>query len=408
MTDLSGRPRILFVAPWVPSVRRPRSLSMLRHLHALADVRCLVATWNDLDHRDAQALPGGCTGVPGNKWHGALRAGIGGLRGRSLQQAFADSPGFRKALRAEIDRFAPDLVFFNVIRSAQWMDETGALPAIVDLDEKRSAYYAQRTRTGSWVSRAVATVEAGRMARAEIEAIGRAAAVIVSSPVDSLLTEHPDRVVVLRSEPAISAARWSQQAAVTGRLLFVGRLGYEANIEALHWFCSAVMPMLRERGVPVTLRIVGAEVDARVLRLAAADVEVVGYVDDVGVEYARAQAVIVPVRAATGVQMKFIEALRVGAPTIATPICVELAGMAADEASLVADGPADWCEAIEMLMASPGAREQLSHRALNWSSAAYSTDARSVLERLVGAALTADRPAVAGRRPVTSGRGEEI
>lgn len=379
------RPRVLFVAPWVPSERRPRSLALLRHLRAVADVRCVVTAWDALDRADAARLDGDVVVVHARPAAGVARAGLGLLRGASLQQAYADAPAVRRAIRREVAAFHPDVAYFNVIRSAQWFDEVGDLPVVHDLDEVRSDYYRQRASRATGPARLVAHVEARRMAAAERRAAARATTVLVSSPVDAGHA-RPGQVVVLRSEHVMSAASWTEHDAVPGRLLFVGRLGYDANVEALEWFVAHVLPLLRQRGTGARLRVVGAEAGPRVERLVGPDVELVGRVPDVGVEYAAAQAVVVPVRTATGVQMKLIEALSVGSPTVSTPVCAQLAGAGATEACLVADTPAQWADAIERVLASPDVRAGLSAAGRAWTAAAYGGDTAATLRDVLAAA----------------------
>ncbi|MBT0993095.1 glycosyltransferase [Cellulomonas sp. DKR-3] len=382
------RPRVLFVAPWVPSERRPRSLALLRHLRAVAEVRCVVTAWDALDRADAARLGADVVVVRARGAAGVLRAGAGLLRGASLQQAYADAPAVRRAIRREVVGFRPDFAYFNVIRSAQWFDEVGDLPVVHDLDEVRSDYYRQRAQSAAGLSRLVARVESRRMATAERRAAARAGTVLVSSPVDAAHAD-PGRVVVLRSEHVMAAATWTEREAVPGRLLFVGRLGYDANVEALEWFVARVLPLLRERGLAVRLRIVGAEAGPRVERLVAPDVELVGRVPDVGAEYAAAQAVVVPVRTATGVQMKFIEALSVGSPTVSTPVCARLAGAGAADACLVADAPGEWADAIERLLGSAAVRDGLSAAGRAWTAAAYGGDTAATLRDVLTAARRA-------------------
>lgn len=221
------------------------------------------------------------------------------------------------------------------------------------------------------------------MAAAEALVVARAQSVLVSSPHDvaDRATFH-----LVRSVPVPTPFRWDESRAVGGRLLFVGRLGYAANVEALEWFVEHVMPLLRARGVPATLRIVGAEVSSRVSRLAAPDVEIVGPVADVGVEYASAAVSVVPVRTATGVQMKLIESLGVGTPTVATRLCVELAGSAAEESCRTADTPQEWADHIEQLLGSAGAREAVSASGRRWFESNY---APTAVEGAVSRALDA-------------------
>jgi glycosyltransferase involved in cell wall biosynthesis len=57
-------------------------------------------------------------------------------------------------------------------------------------------------------------------------------------------------------------------------------------------------------------------------------VDAIGYVDDVAAEFARATALVVPMRMGGGVRFKVLEAMAAGVPVVSTP--AGMAGIAAE------------------------------------------------------------------------------
>ncbi|MBV9405068.1 MAG: glycosyltransferase, partial [Acidobacteriaceae bacterium] len=81
-------------------------------------------------------------------------------------------------------------------------------------------------------------------------------------------------------------------------LLFVGDLSYYPNVDGISYFVREVLPILRERSRDVRLEVVGGGA-SRLLRNYLSEqrgVEFSGYVRDLGSVYARADAVVVPLR----------------------------------------------------------------------------------------------------------------
>lgn len=104
-------------------------------------------------------------------------------------------------------------------------------------------------------------------------------------------------------------------------LLFVGSLGYYQNQDAVRFLLDSILPALRRR-VRASWRIViagsnpPAWMQARCARLA--DVELVNTPSDMQPVYARAHAVLAPLRCGGGSRLKMIEAFAWGRPVIGT------------------------------------------------------------------------------------------
>lgn len=390
------RERLLFIAPWVPSKQRPRSLGILNALVVDYDVSVLLLVWSDQDVDDVEqllrALPESTSvrTVRVSRLGGLIRACLAIFSQRPLQQAFTGARIARDAIRRTVADFRPDITFFNVIRSANFLPLAAGV-RVVDLDEFRSDYYRQllaASRNPLW--RVIAWIEAGRLGRAEEQVVRNADAVLVSSPAEL----RADGIVrLVRSPHALDLA---EQKIASVRLdgpstLFVGRLSYRANREALAWYVQQVMPELRRRGASGALYIVGRGAGPDVTALVASDVRLVGAVDEVAPYYSAADVCIVPIQMATGVQMKLIEAAVLGRAIVTTKVSADRAGMVADVHCLVAETPQEWADAVQKLQVSPQLRAELGARAQAWAAEAYDPE---VIQHSLRLALA---DAVAGR-----------
>src|SRR5215471_10703620 len=96
---------------------------------------------------------------------------------------------------------------------------------------------------------------------------------------DELLERSKAEVQVLKNAvrlPANAGPR-SLQAGEVFRLLFVGTLDYYPNQDALHYFCSQILPILRERaGHPFRVAVIGANPPESLRRLTSKEVGIVG------------------------------------------------------------------------------------------------------------------------------------
>lgn len=365
--------RILFVAPWVPSRVRPRSLELLRHLSSVHQVYFVGLRSSDDRVEDIQHLPlAGAEIVGFSKFRGATRAFFALLfSGESLQAAYVSSRRLREAAREVVADFKPDLIYKNVVRSARMIDES-TLPVIFDLDEIRSDYYLNlMSESTSLFWRLVGRIESSRMQKLESDVLSTSDIVLFSSPIDVERVQR--RATLVRSLPDRGFLSWPKWFGSPDglKLLFVGRMSFRANRESLVWFVKSVYAPLRRDGLRVTLRIVGEGADS--FKPSYSDgISNAGYVSSLEGEYATADVCIVPVFLGTGVQMKLIQALAAGLPTITTSTAAMRAGVTGGQHVYVADSADEWQAAVREAVLDRRGASVLAKRGQAWARAHYS------------------------------------
>lgn len=128
-----------------------------------------------------------------------------------------------------------------------------------------------------------------------------------------------------------------------GRFLFVGRLDWEPNKQGLIWLLQEVWPEVLERKPESEFVIIGRGVSRYLRRFERlSGVRVLGEVEDLSGEYARAQAALVPVHFGSGTRVKILEAAQFGCPVISTPLGAQGLGLLTDVSFLEATTVADW------------------------------------------------------------------
>lgn len=140
-------------------------------------------------------------------------------------------------------------------------------------------------------------------------------------------------------------------------IVFTGTMGYRPNIDAVCWFATAVLPLLRQRDPAPEFHIIGANPAPAVLALAALDgVHVSGPVADVRPWIAHAAVAVAPLRIARGIQNKVLEAMALARPVVASPQAFEGIHATPGRDLLVADGVPALAAAVAAVLdgAHPG------------------------------------------------------
>jgi len=171
--------------------------------------------------------------------------------------------------------------------------------------------------------------------------------------------------------------------------MFVGSCDHYPNLDGIVFFCKEVAPLIRQRaGGPFELRVVA---DGRLryrrrvppipeLRWAATST-------DLSDAYARADAVIVPIRAGGGTRIKALEAWSFGKPVVSTSLGVEGLRVVPGEHALIGDTPAAFASRCAEIMADAARRSRLGECGFHLVKNFYGTDSlRLQLDRIGGLA----------------------
>jgi sugar transferase (PEP-CTERM/EpsH1 system associated) len=130
-------------------------------------------------------------------------------------------------------------------------------------------------------------------------------------------------------------------------IIFIGTLFWPPNIDAIMWFLNNVRPLIREKTGNVNLKIIGNKPVRKVAQLAKFEnIEILGNVQDVRPFMRQGNVFIVPLRIASGMRVKILNAMACGIPVVSTSIGVEGVEVKNGENILIADTPKDFADNV--------------------------------------------------------------
>jgi glycosyltransferase involved in cell wall biosynthesis len=158
---------------------------------------------------------------------------------------------------------------------------------------------------------------------------------------------------------------------VRGRILVVGS-DNPLNQHGLHEFYRHAWPIIRSRHPDAMLRVVGKVAD----RLRTDDDRVccIGWVPNLEDEYKRAEVVINPTIAGTGLKVKSVEALCHAKALVCTPNSVEGIESELDPPYVVCSEWSSFADAVLRLLGSDNERQKLQQRARTFAGNNFSTE----------------------------------
>ncbi len=170
-------------------------------------------------------------------------------------------------------------------------------------------------------------------------------------------------------------------------IVFVGGYQHAPNVDAVLYFVNEVMPLLRHYLPNIHLYVVGSKPPKEINDLAAHDVIITGFVEDLSSLLNKMRVSIAPLRYGAGIKGKIGSAMATGLPTVATSVAAEGMSLTNDENILLADDPETFASAIARLYEDQDLWNHLSKNGLRfaekaWGSEAAWTKLSAILEEL--------------------------
>jgi len=158
-------------------------------------------------------------------------------------------------------------------------------------------------------------------------------------------------------------------------IIFVGGYQHAPNLDAVQFFVAEIMPILRQLLSGFRFHVVGSNTPEAIMALAAEDIVVHGFVEDLDSLLYQMRINVAPLRYGAGIKGKIGSAMAVGLPTVGTTIAVEGMSLINGKNILVADGADAIANAIAKLYEDEILWTELSAAGLEFAEKAWSGEA---------------------------------
>ena len=178
----------------------------------------------------------------------------------------------------------------------------------------------------------------------------------------------------------------SDEAALDGRVVFLGGTEWFPNRDALDFFCADILPRIRKRAAPEVFW-VGRSTAAEQEEFASThDVRLTGYVPDIRVPVEPATCCVVPLRIGGGTRLKITTAWSMGKAVVSTSMGCEGLEAVDGENILIRDDPADFADAVLEVLGDPDLARSLGRNARRTAEEIYDWNAigRDMLDSYQG------------------------
>ena len=302
-----------------------------------------------------------------------------------FQVAYFHHRSAQQRMDAAIERFKPDHVLCQLVRTTEYVRRKYALPKTLDYMDTLSKGMERRTENAPWLFRPLFQTETRRLIRYENLMFDQFDHSVIISAQDRDYIYHP-----LRDEMAVipNGVDTDHFAPLPLEpkfdLLFTGNMNYPPNIDSVVFLAEQVLPIVRKVRPETSLLISGVDPSQAVRDLAKNDplISVSGWVKDIRVSYATARIFAAPMQIGTGLQNKLLEAMAMRIPCVTSALANNAVGAPAGTAILIGNSPEDYAEHILRLLNDPAERQRVAESGydfvrshFDWDRAAQALDA---------------------------------
>ncbi len=290
----------------------------------------------------------------------ALRGAVTSL---PLQVKLYETAQLRRALTADVETGAIDLLFVHLVRMAEYTRPFEQLPRILDMTDSIHLNYSRMRGKRLSLLWLAAQVDRRRLIDYETWAAGWFDRVLITSPVDREWVEKrspQSNFVLVPQGVELEKFPLPHQTAETLRIVFFGKLDTLPNADAAIYFAREIFPRVL-RSVPAAkFVIVGWNPPRTVRKLAGLPGVVVrANVQQIQPEVARASVTVAPMRFGAGIQTKIVESLALGVPVVASAEAALPYGDTGRGPILVGRTAAEFADHVVSILTDPPYRQQL-------------------------------------------------
>ena len=288
-----------------------------------------------------------------------------------FQVGYFTNPFIKKKIKTLINRIAPDHIYCQLIRVAEYVKDYHLCPKTIDYMDALSLGMERRAKNANNpIHRNIFKTESKRLKRYEKQLFDYFEHHSIISKQDKQAIVHPSKEKIKVIPNGVDDFFFEKpNVPIIYDLVFTGNLSYAPNVEACVFIVKELLPLLPKE---TKVLLAGASPSNIVKSLVSERVHASGWVDDIRESYAQGKIFIAPMFIGTGLQNKLLEAMALGIPAITTPLANNALGASEGKEILIAETANDFKNCIEKLNNDARFYETIKANARNFVKNKYS------------------------------------
>ena len=306
--------------------------------------------------------------------------------GHPFQVGYFFNAGADLFVKRKIAKIAPDHIFVQLVRMAEYVKGINHLPKSLDyMDSFSTGMLRRKEKEQSW-KKVFFDWEYKRLANYERAVFKHFNHHFIISEQDRDSMDLPEKDQILIIPNGVDDAFFQANAQeATHELLFTGNMSYAPNVAAVCTIVNDILPLVWEKLPHCKLMIAGANPSPEVKALEGKNVTVTGWLDDIRTAYHSGMICLAPLDIGTGLQNKLLEAMSMELPCITSSLTNNALGATHGKEIIITDTPEESAAAVVDLLQHEAKRVQIGKAGKEFVKATYNWEAISLqLEKEMG------------------------
>ncbi len=282
-----------------------------------------------------------------------------------FQAAFYKSSRMKIKVREIIKRENSDVVYYHLIRSAQYLytNDSESKPLnVIDFTDAVSLYLKRFADVEkNPLKKYFINVEQKRIESYE-KIAEKFHSLFICSEVDKdFLKDRGINANVNILPNGIDTEYFNSDGLPfeKDRIIFTGNMPYYANYDAAVYFAKEIFPLVLKTIPGAKFYIVGQKPPKKIKQLKSHNIFVTGFVKDIKAEYLMSAVNVAPMRFGAGTLNKVLESIALGVPVVATSMAVGGLPKELNKYIFVSDDPENFASKIIEIIQNPDLRAKL-------------------------------------------------
>jgi sugar transferase (PEP-CTERM/EpsH1 system associated) len=380
--------RILFVAPYIPSIIRIRPYHFIKGLKKNGHSINFIGLIDPYANEEAvKHLSNYCDAMEvyrKSKTQSYFECFAGIFGKMPLQSVYTFSKKMKQRIEDLTHNSSFDIIHIEHIRAGFFLPRYRNIPAVYDsVDCITSLYNLFKNEKSTYLGKLTANIESKKLELAEPRIISRFDRITVTTKKDKSDLENLSRKAkypIPQIDVIENGVDNRYFAPLNGSdhnnsIIFTGKMGYYANESAAIHFAREIFPLIKSKIPNARFYIVGANPSKRVKVLNGnGDIIVTGMVPDIRQYLNMARVVVCPMRITVGIQNKLLEAMSMAKAVVTYPEAAIPIQNENKDVYLVADDPAEFAKKTIKLMEDESFRLSIGMNARTYVKNYYAWD----------------------------------
>ena len=275
---------------------------------------------------------------------------------KPFQIGYFYQKSIHKQINIIINQSKPDLIYCQLIRTAEYVKDIHSIPKTIDYMDALSSGLFKRTEKANLFYRTVLNFEGKRVKLYENRIFDYFNHHTIISYQDQKLISHPQHKQIKIIPNGIDNYFYNFDNSKINKkydLVFVGNLNYPPNIESCTYLINEILPKFESKDQTLSVLLSGANPHAKIQKFGQLkNVTISGWVDDIRESYCSAKIFIAPLFIGTGLQNKLLEAMALELPCITTTLVNNALNAEPNSQILIANNIDEFVNSIDVLLSN--------------------------------------------------------